>query len=47
MNNLPKVIEPLELIAPLPLQWEIAPVLENSPIECSTGTIVNCNTGKG
>lgn len=46
MNDLTKVNEPLELIAPLPLQWEIVPVLANSPIECSTGTIVTCNTGK-
>ncbi len=46
MNNLPKANEPLELIAPLPLKWEINPDLENA-WECSpTGEVANCKSGR-
>ena len=46
MNNLPKTIEPLELIAPLPIEWEITPVLENV-WECApTGEVATCKRGR-
>lgn len=36
MNNLPKAIEPLELIVPLPLEWEISPLVLNES-KCTAG----------
>jgi hypothetical protein len=43
MNKLPKVSEPLELIAPVPLQWEIVPDFNAAPPKCNIGII--CNEG--
>ncbi|MDQ1353523.1 MAG: hypothetical protein QG657_3829 [Acidobacteriota bacterium] len=46
MNNLPQMSEPMELIAPLPLKWEIDPVLE-SVWECApTGEVATCKNGR-
>jgi hypothetical protein len=36
MNDLPQVSEPLELIAPLPLKWDISP--DFGTWDCKEGT---------
>lgn len=46
-NNLPKGSDPLELIAPLPIEWEISSGLDNVPVECSPTGTITCSMGKG
>ncbi|MCX6581487.1 MAG: hypothetical protein NT166_15040 [Candidatus Aminicenantes bacterium] len=41
MNNLPQMSEPLELIAPLPIQWDISP--DFASWDCKSGT--DCSDG--
>lgn len=41
-NNLPKLSEPLELIAPVPIEWEISPDFNGKPF-CNAGTV--CEVG--
>jgi hypothetical protein len=44
-NNLQKGSEPLELIAPVPIEWEIFLVLENEWVCSPTGEVATCKTG--